>query len=353
MATPQRPVTITVGDPMPRIVLPAAGGSLFDSWDQTVGGRVHVYWLGDPLEASAAEQLAAALADLEAELHVVGSTPPASSGNGALWLLDPSDELRRAVAATAPSAVVVDAAGRLAALIQAPTPGGIVALATQLFEASAPTVTQAQAPVLLLDKVVEVSLCDALIDHWRRGEKLSDSVASVAGASTANADTKRRIDVPVDDAKLYMPLRDCLVRRVMPAILQVFQTRIVQIEMPRVGCYDAGSGGWFRRHRDNTTRYTAHRQFALSINLNAAEDYDGGEVRFPEFGRQLYRPPAGGAVVFSCGLLHEVVPVTRGRRFGVFTFLHDQSRDAQYRQMNAEQKARGVAGIRMRGTAGG
>ena len=149
-----------------------------------------------------------------------------------------------------------------------------------------------------------------------------------------------------------MPLRDCLVRRVMPAILQVFQTRIVQIEMPRVGCYDAGSGGWFRRHRDNTTRYTAHRQFALSINLNASDDYDGGEVRFPEFGRQLYRPPAGGAVVFSCGLLHEVVPVTRGRRFGLFTFLHDQSRDAQYRQMNAEQKALGMQGIRMRGTAG-
>ena len=75
-------------------------------------------------------------------------------------------------------------------------------------------------------------------------------------------------------------------------------------------------------------------------------------MRFPEFDRQLYRPPAGGAVVFSCGLLHEVVPVTRGRRFGLFTFLHDQSRDAQYRQMNAEQKALGMQGIRMRGTAG-
>ena len=42
-------------------------------------------------------------------------------------------------------------------------------------------------------------------------------------------------------------------------------------------------------------------------------------------------------------------PVRRGRRFGVFTFLHDESRDAQYRGMLAEQKARGgLGGIRMR-----
>jgi len=351
MATPQRPVTITVGDPMPRIVLPQAAGTMFDSWDQTVSGRVHVYWLSGSLEASVAERLAASLAALETELHVVASVAPPAPGNAVSWLVDQSSDLGRAVGMTGPCAVVVDAGGRLAALVPEPTADGLVALATKLFDASMPAVVQAQAPVLLLDKVVEPSLCDKLIDHWRRGDKRMDSVASAAAASSASADTKRRIDVPVDDAKLFMPLRDCLVRRVMPAILQVFQTRIVQIEMPRIGCYDAGSGGWFRRHRDNTTRYTAHRQFALSINLNAAEDYDGGEVRFPEFGRQLYRPPAGGAVVFSCGLLHEVVPVTRGRRFGVFTFLHDQSRDAQYRQMNAEQKALGTQGIRMRGTA--
>ena len=351
MAAPQRPVTITVGDPMPRIVLPEAAGAMFDSWDQTVSGRVHVYWLNGSPEMPVAE-LAGSLAALETELHVVASVASSAPGNGVSLLVDPSNDLGRAVGVTGPCAVVVDAGGRLAALVPEPTPDGIVALATRLFDASAPAVVQAQAPVLLLDKVVEPSLCDKLIDHWRRGDKRTDSVASSAAASSANADTKRRIDVPVDDAKLFMPLRDCLVRRVMPAILQVFQTRIVQVEMPRVGCYDAGSGGWFRRHRDNTTRYTAHRQFALSINLNASDDYDGGEVRFPEFGRQLYRPPAGGAVVFSCGLLHEVVPVTRGRRFGLFTFLHDQSRDAQYRQMNAEQKALGMQGIRMRGTAG-
>ena len=116
-------------------------------------------------------------------------------------------------------------------------------------------------------------------------------------------------------------LRDCLVRRVVPAILRAFHVGIMVIEAPIIGCYDADCGGRFGRHRDNTSSYTAHRQFALSLNLNPDGEYDGGELRFPEFGRELYRPVAGGVLVFSSSLLHEVVPVTRGRRFGVFTFL--------------------------------
>ena len=93
------------------------------------------------------------------------------------------------------------------------------------------------------------------------------------------------------------------------------------IEAPIVGCYDTDCGGRFGRHRDNTSSLTAHRQFAVTINLNPDREYDGGELRFPEFGRELYRPAEGGALVFSSSLLHEVVPVTRGRRFGAFTFL--------------------------------
>jgi len=44
-----------------------------------------------------------------------------------------------------------------------------------------------------------------------------------------------------------------------------------------------------------------------------------------------------------------VNPLRRGRRFGMFSFLHDESRDAQYRAMLAQQKAKGVlSGIHMR-----
>jgi predicted 2-oxoglutarate/Fe(II)-dependent dioxygenase YbiX len=333
---------------MPRIVLPLTAGGIFDSWHQADAGRTQIYWLDIASARSAAEALAVTLTACEAEMRAVTTVPPDLQDRGPPALIDRSGDLARAVGTTGPAAVVVDAAGRLAAVASRPTPEDVAAIVARLHAESEACVVRAQAPVLLIERAADPELCASLIEHWHKGDKLADGVASASGASTADAECKRRHDVPVDEKRLFTSLRDGLVRRVLPSILRAFQTRIVQIELPRVGCYDARSGGWFRPHRDNTTPFTAHRQFALSLNLNATHEYEGGEVRFPEFGRQLYRPPPGGALVFSCSLLHETMPVRHGRRFGLFTFLHDESRDAQYRGMMAEQKARGLNGIRMR-----
>jgi predicted 2-oxoglutarate/Fe(II)-dependent dioxygenase YbiX len=335
---------LTVGDPMPRITLPMAAGGLFDSWDQTTAGRIQVYWLADHSSCQAVEAMAPTLSACDAELHVVAPQP-----GGSACLIDKAGDFGRVLGADGPVAVVVDPAGQLVAIVPQPDADSVAAVVQALHDASEAQVVRAQAPVLLVERAIDPELCETLIDHWHRGGKLADGVASAIGASNADTDTKRRRDVPVDDKRLFTALREALVRRVVPAIFRAFQARIVQIELPRVGCYDAESGGWFRRHRDNTTPFTAHRQFAISVNLNPPQEYDGGEVRFPEFGRQLYRPPAGGALVFSCSLLHEVNPLRRGRRFGMFSFLHDESRDAQYRTMLAQQKAKGVlSGIQMR-----
>jgi predicted 2-oxoglutarate/Fe(II)-dependent dioxygenase YbiX len=305
---------------MPRITQPLASGGVFDSWDPLTCGLARVYWLGAALCGPAAMQLADVLAACETLLHLVGATSPRGTCGCVSWLLDRAGELGRAFGANGSVAIVVDAMGRVAALLAEPTPDAVAALAGQLHQASRPDVVRAKAPVLLLERVVEPSLCQALIEYWRGRDKVVNKVGSQAG-NVINGDVKRRQDVQLDDSELFSTVRDCLVRRAVPAMSQAFHARINVIEAPLIGCYDGACGGWFRRHRDNTSRQTGHRQFALSLNLNSDADYDGGEVRFPEFGRELYRPVAGGVLVFSCSLLHEVVPVTRGRRFGLFTFL--------------------------------
>ena len=73
---------------------------------------------------------------------------------------------------------------------------------------------------------------------------------------------------------------------------------------------------------------------AVTINLNA-EDYEGGDLAFPEFGALTYRPATGDAVVFSCSLLHEALPVTRGRRYAFLPFLYDEA-TARLRQANRQ-----------------
>jgi predicted 2-oxoglutarate/Fe(II)-dependent dioxygenase YbiX len=70
----------------------------------------------------------------------------------------------------------------------------------------------------------------------------------------------------------------------------------------------------------------------VTVNLNAG-DYEGGALRFPEFGRRTYAPETGGATVFCCSLLHEVTPVTRGVRYAFLPFLYDEA-GAKLRKAN-------------------
>jgi predicted 2-oxoglutarate/Fe(II)-dependent dioxygenase YbiX len=135
---------------------------------------------------------------------------------------------------------------------------------------------------------------------------------------------KRRRDVRLEDVpELRREILGRLDRALIPMIARAFQFRATRLERYLVACYDADEGGYFEAHRDNETFGTAHRRFAVSINLNA-EGFEGGDLRFPEFGSRTYRPPTGGAVVFCCALQHEATPVTCGRRYAFLPFLYDE-----------------------------
>ncbi|MFN4283012.1 MAG: 2OG-Fe(II) oxygenase family protein [Alphaproteobacteria bacterium] len=187
--------------------------------------------------------------------------------------------------------------------------------------------TQSQAPVLTLPRVLEPELCRELIARYEAGEtRDSGFMRDVDGKTTLLVDHghKRRADHHIVDEGVLAALRLRVQRRLIPEIAKSFQFHVTRMERYIVACYDGADGGHFRPHRDNTTKGTAHRRFAVTINLNA-EEYDGGDLRFPEFGPRLYRAPTGGAVVFSCGLLHEATPVTRGKRYAFLPFLYDDA----------------------------
>ena len=119
----------------------------------------------------------------------------------------------------------------------------------------------------------------------------------------------------------------------LPEVLKAYQYKATRMERYIVSCYSAEDGGHFVAHRDNTTKGTAHRRFAVSVNLNA--DFDGGELSFPEYGPKGFKPGPGCAVVFSCSLLHAVSKVTRGRRYAFLPFLYDDEA-ATLREANDE-----------------
>ena len=119
----------------------------------------------------------------------------------------------------------------------------------------------------------------------------------------------------------------------MPEILKVHHFNVTRMERYIVSCYAAEDEAHFRAHRDNTTKGTAHRRFAVSIKLNS--DFEGSEVSFPEYGPRSFKPPPGGGVVFSCSLLHAVSKVTKGRRYAFLPFLYDDAA-ARLREANSQ-----------------
>ena len=183
-----------------------------------------------------------------------------------------------------------------------------------------------QAPILYLPNVFEPELCRTLIGLYEeKGGTESGFMREIDGKTVVINDPvhKRRRDHNLEDAELIEQIKGRIYRRIVPEIAKAHQFHVTRMERFLVACYSAEEEGHFNPHRDNTTKGTAHRRFAVSVNLN--DDYDGGELWFPEYGPKTFKPPAGAAAVFSCSLLHAARLVTRGRRYVFLPFLYDEA----------------------------
>ena len=184
-----------------------------------------------------------------------------------------------------------------------------------------------QAPVLFIPRVLDADFCGQLIAYFEKVGGQQSGVAQIVGNQALwrpDPSVKMRRDVYVNEGILLDRIKEVLVRRVLPEIKRCFNYQVTQHEVFKLVCYDADTGGYFRPHRDNESRDTLHRRFAMTLNLNTG-DYIGGHLRFPEFSPDHYAPERGSALIFSSSLLHEVTPVTKGRRYVLLGFFFGEA----------------------------
>ena len=176
----------------------------------------------------------------------------------------------------------------------------------------------AMAPVLVLPRIFEPDFCAQVIRLWHKGDHKDTGVSSRYG-NVGVLELKRTEDYVVDEPMMQKAISDRLAWRIGPELIKVFAfDREFSFDAHVVLSYSAEGQHFFGAHRDNGAPTTADRAFAVSLNLN--DDFEGGELVFPEYAGVKVSPPAGAAAVFSCSVLHRALPVTRGRRFVLTTF---------------------------------
>ena len=295
------------------------------------GGRPALLMFADEACVARLDALAeglTAIGDADLTVHVVG--PPALTGHDLPFpLLQDADG--RAVAAYrtggAPTAFLLDPNLRVRAALPFADGARVAAEVAELvaelvWDDRRPREITTQAPLLVVPDVLGPEQCAELITVWEQEGHSDTGVESSTGGGRAeqrSAQLKRRRDHVVQDPQRSRELATTIGRRVMPELSKAFAYRASRFEGFKIACYQASDRGFFSAHRDNLSPATAHRRFALTLNLN--DGYQGGQLRFPEYGPELYRPAAGAALVFSCSHLHEVLDVTAGRRFVLLSFL--------------------------------
>ena len=342
---------IVLGDPVPWFSAPLVGDGAFNL--QVAAGRwIVLSFLGSPANPRLAQELAGLLGETplfhEDRLVFYGvlSGPPrdpapySNVGTAAVsFIADYDGAITRTFGAAAmPRTIVLDPMLRAVANIPWDHPAGHAQSVLNVLR-GLPTVDDSAgvpltAPVLVVPRIFDFSLCDFLVQVYDKiGGSDSGFLLDTDGKTGTVVDyrLKRRNDLVIVAPELRDTIRNQIVRRLHPAVQRFFQFDATRMDRCIVACYDSAIGGHFYRHRDNVNAGAQHRRFAITINLNG--DYDGCDLVFPEFGSRSYRAPHGGAIVFSCGALHQVTPVTRGRRYAFLAFLYGEA-DAALREEN-------------------
>ena len=203
-----------------------------------------------------------------------------------------------------------------------------IALATYGDKYAQPKTITELPPGVIVPNVLTPEFCNMCIEAYNNGLKYEGTVGG--SQRLYQPHFKSRTDHIVTPPLLY-DLDEKLSRSLLPELQKLYGFEITHRENYKIGHYSAEKGGVFKPHRDNFEQALGYRRIAVTIQLN--DDYEGGGLRFPEYGEDIYRPPAGAAIAFSCATHHEALKITKGSRYIIVCFFHGLMDEVYRRQV--------------------
>ena len=335
------PAELAPGDRFPNFILPDQSGAARSFLERAKGHPLLI--AGDCDDAGLKALHAGGLKEIGFDgLALVAEVPDAAArraaklDTGLPLLCDSAGKIREAlrkmmgIGPRGAFAVLLDPNQRVTATLHGADSTDLVRRAIEQARATphwkhAPQYLKDVAPVLLVPDVLTPEHCRVLIARWETLGHEEGHVASIVkGEETrrVHKEMKSRRDHRIMDEAVLQELATLVGRRIGPELNKAFGFAKFRFDRFVITCYDSERDDYFRRHRDNQTPGTQDRRFAMTLALNTGE-YEGGGLTFPEYGPHRYDPPAGGAILFSCSLLHEALPIIKGRRFTLLNFLRN------------------------------
>lgn len=321
--------TLVAGQRLPNFLRPDASGRPVNFYQECCGRAIMLVVL-EAAELATTKALIEALGNNQWALVVlVNTADPASAGpiDGAdLVLADDGQVSAFLRQHQGPVTLLLDRQFRLLRRDEL----GVLTAHEAAAELSGLDSLSLQAPLLVVPRVLSAEQCGQLIAAYQADNEASGVLTLRAGQAVyePQPDIKVRREHRLTQGHplwnlIEHRLRCCL----LPEISWAFNYQVTRFEGVKVVAYDAADGGYFSAHRDNDGEDTAHRRFAMTLNLNTP-DYAGGALCFPEYG-QCVSPDVGAATVFSCNLAHEAQPVTEGVRYALVSFFFSDAEQFQ------------------------
>lgn len=176
--------------------------------------------------------------------------------------------------------------------------------------------------------------------------ELADAQQSLAtaqwtsGAATAGhlaGRVKQNLQLPASDV-IARSLGAMVVNSLKQHPLFVSAALPLHFLPPMFNSYAGGEH--YGTHVDGAIRHipemnrTIRTDLSCTVFFTEPDDYDGGELVIEDtYGTHPVKLPAGHCVLYPATSLHQVTPVTRGRRIGAFFWLQSLIRDDQRRSL--------------------
>jgi len=152
-----------------------------------------------------------------------------------------------------------------------------------------------------------------------------------ASAGYLAKQVKKNQQLP-DDHPLARKLGEIIVRALQPNQLFTAAALPLKILPPMFNSYEGGQT--YGRHVDGAIRQvggTLHRvrtDLSATLFLSDPASYDGGELVINDtFGPRQVKLPAGDMVLYPGTSVHQVNPITRGRRLASFFWIQSMVRE--------------------------